>query len=125
VRTPAWYPGDGDIVRAASRSHGLEGVVGKPLASRYQPGRRRDWVKIKNTRHQELLICGWTPGTGRPADMIGSLVLGGYDGARLRYAGTGITHAMRADLIRLLATRAGTRRMTTRRYVTEIPCQST
>ena len=38
--------------------------------------------------------------------MIGSLVLGGYDAARLRYAGTvgtGFTHAMRAGLTRLLA----------------------
>jgi bifunctional non-homologous end joining protein LigD len=81
VRTPPWYPGDGQIVHAVSRSHGLEGVVGKPLASRYQPGRRGDWIKIKNTRHQELVICGWIPGTGRRADMIGSLVLGGYEAA--------------------------------------------
>jgi bifunctional non-homologous end joining protein LigD len=106
VRTPPWYPGDGEIVLAASRRHDLEGVVGKPLASRYQPGRRRDWVKIKNTRHQELLICGWIPGTGRRADMIGSLVLGGYDGTRLRYAGTvgtGFTDAMRAGLMAKLA----------------------
>jgi bifunctional non-homologous end joining protein LigD len=106
VRTPPCYPGDGPSVLAVSRIHGLEGVVGKPLASRYQPGRRRDWIKIKNTRHQELLICGWMPGTGRRADMIGSLVLGGYDGARLRYAGTvgtGFTHAMLADLMGKLA----------------------
>ena len=106
VRTPPWYPGDGEIVLAASRRHDLEGVVGKPLASRYQPGRRRDWIKIKNVQHQELVICGWIPGTGRRADMIGSLVLGGYDGARLRYAGTvgtGFTRAMLADLIRKLA----------------------
>jgi bifunctional non-homologous end joining protein LigD len=73
-------------VLATSRQHHLEGVVGKPLASRYQPSRRRDWIKIKNVRHQDLLICGWIPGTGRRAGMIGSLVLGGYHGARLRYA---------------------------------------
>jgi len=106
VRTPPWYPGDGQIVLAASRSHGLEGVVGKPLTSRYQPGRRRDWIKIKNTRHQELLICGWIPGTGRRADTIGSLVLGACDGGQLRYAGTvgtGFTDAMLAALTRLLA----------------------
>ena len=106
VRTPPWYPGDGEIVLATSLRHDLEGVVGKPLASRYQPGRRRDWIKIKNVRHQELVICGWIPGTGRRADMIGSLVLGGYDGARLRYAGnvgTGFTHTMLAGLMRKLA----------------------
>ena len=41
VRTPPWYPGDGQIVLAASLQHDLEGVVGKPLTSRYQPGRQR------------------------------------------------------------------------------------
>ena len=106
VRTPPWYRDDAQAVQAVSLQHGLEGVVGKPLASRYQPGRRRDWIKIKNVRHQELVICGWIPGTGRRAHMIGSLVLGGYDGAQLRYAGTvgtGFTGAMLAGLMRLLA----------------------
>ena len=106
VRTPPWYRDDAQAVQAVSLQYGLEGVVGKPLASRYQPGRRRDWIKIKNVRHQELVICGWIPGTGRRAHMIGSLVLGGYDGAQLRYAGnvgTGFTGAMLAGLMRLLA----------------------
>ena len=38
VRTPPWYRDDADAVLAASLKHGLEGVVGKPLASRYHPG---------------------------------------------------------------------------------------
>jgi bifunctional non-homologous end joining protein LigD len=37
VRTPPWYPGDAETVLAASLAHGLEGVVGKPLASAYHP----------------------------------------------------------------------------------------
>jgi ATP-dependent DNA ligase len=37
-------------------------VVGKPLASRYHPGQGRDWIKIKNAGHQEVIICGWQPG---------------------------------------------------------------
>ena len=44
-----------------------------------------------------LLICGWVPGTGRRAHVLAALVLGGYDGAQLRYAGTvgtGFTGAM-------------------------------
>ena len=105
VRTPPWYPGDAAIVLATSRKHHLEGVVGKPLVSRYQPGRRRDWIKIKNVRHQELVICGWIPGTGRRAHTIGALVLGGYDGTQLRYAGnvgTGFSGAMLARLMHLL-----------------------
>ena len=33
VRTPPWYRGGADDVLADSLAHGLEGVVGKPLAS--------------------------------------------------------------------------------------------
>ena len=106
VRTPPWYRDDAEIVLATSLQYGLEGVVGKPLASRYHPGGRRDWIKVKNIRHQEVIICGWQPGQGRRADTIGSLILGIYRGGRLRYAGnvgTGFTEAMLAGLMRQLA----------------------
>ena len=70
--------------------------MGKPLGSAYHPGQRRDWIKIKNVKQQEVIICGWAPGEGRRADLIGSLLLGVYDGDRLRYVGhvgTGFTDA--------------------------------
>lgn len=104
VRTPSWYHGDAQAVLAASLAHGLEGVVGKPLASRYRPG-VRGWIKVKNVRQQEVIICGWTPGHGRRADMIGSLLLGVYQDGALRYAGqvgTGFTQAMLTALTRHL-----------------------
>jgi len=105
VRTPPWYPGGAADVLAASLANTLEGVVGKPLASAYHPGQRRDWIKVKNVRHQEVIICGWKPGQGRRADTIGSLLVGVWDGHRLRYAGhvgTGFTQAMLADLMHRL-----------------------
>jgi bifunctional non-homologous end joining protein LigD len=105
VRTPAWYPGGAADVLAASLANALEGVVGKPLASAYHPGQRRDWIKVKNVRHAEVIICGWKPGQGRRLETIGSLLLGVWDGHRLQYAGhvgTGFTQAMLADLMRQL-----------------------
>ena len=102
VRTPPWYRDDAEIVLATTLAHGLEGVVGKPLTSRYYPGRRRAWIKVKNVRHQEVVICGWKPGERARAHTIGSLLLGVYDDDRLRYAGnvgTGFTGAMLADLL--------------------------
>ena len=105
VRTPPWFPDDADAVLAASGQHGLEGVVGKPLASRYHPGGRSAWIKIKNVRHQEVIICGWNPGQGSRANTIGSLFLGICDDGRLTYAGnvgTGFTQAMLAGLMRQL-----------------------
>ena len=101
VRTPPWWCGGGADVRAAGISLGLEGVVGKPLDSRYLPGRRGPWIKVKNVRHQEVILAGWTPGAGRRTDMIGSLVLGVHDDHGLRYVGnvgTGFTEAALADL---------------------------
>jgi bifunctional non-homologous end joining protein LigD len=105
VRTTPWYPGGGADVLAASLAHALEGVVGKPLASAYHPGQRRDWIKVKNVRHAEVIICGWKPGQGHRADTIGSLLVGVRDGPRLRYAGhvgTGFTQAALTDLMHRL-----------------------
>ncbi|MDN3359826.1 non-homologous end-joining DNA ligase [Actinomadura sp. DC4] len=106
VHTPPWWRGGGPAVLAASIDQGLEGVVGKPLTSRYLPGRRGPWIKVKNVRHQEVIVAGWTPGEGRRADMIGSLVLGVYDDHGLRYVGnvgTGFTDAILRDLAATLA----------------------
>jgi bifunctional non-homologous end joining protein LigD len=106
VRTPPWYQDGAADVLAASRSHGLEGVVGKPLASAYHPGQRRDWIKVKNLQRAEVIIGGCTPGQGGRAGGIGSLLVGVPDRGQLRYAGhvgTGFTQAMLADLARRLA----------------------
>jgi len=102
VRTPEWHQDSAADVLAASIERGLEGVVGKPLTSRYYPGKRREWIKVKNVRHQEVVVAGWKPGEGARANMIGSLLLGIPDSAgRLRYAGhvgTGFTEPMLRDL---------------------------
>jgi bifunctional non-homologous end joining protein LigD len=104
-RTPPWHRGGAQEILRESISKGLEGVVGKPLDSGYHPGQRRDWIKVKNVKQQEVIIAGWKPGEGRRADMIGSLLLGVYDGDELRYVGhvgTGFTDAMLADLMEQL-----------------------
>jgi bifunctional non-homologous end joining protein LigD len=120
VHTPPWWRGGGEAVLAASVEQGLEGVVGKPLTSRYQPGRRGPWIKVKNVRHQEVIVAGWIPGEGRRADMIGSLVLGVYDDHGLRYVGnvgTGFTEVSLRDL----AERLRPLRRTTNPFDTTVP----
>jgi hypothetical protein len=59
----------------------------RPLVSAYHPGQRRDWIKVKNIRHAEVIIGGWRPGQGRRTGTIGLLPLGVPDADRLRYAG--------------------------------------
>ena len=91
-RTPAYRAGDGAELLAASAQQGLEGIVAKRLDSTYEPGRRGgQWLKVKNTRSQELVIGGWVPGEGRRQGRIGALLMGYYDHdppePELRYAG--------------------------------------
>jgi len=105
VHTPPWHRGGAAQVLADSIAKGLEGVVGKPLTSTYHPGQRRDWIKVKNVRQQEVIVGGWKPGAGRRAGMIGSLLLGVYEDGKLRYVGhvgTGFTRDMLAELMREL-----------------------
>jgi bifunctional non-homologous end joining protein LigD len=91
-RTPAYHAGEGAALLDASARQGLEGVMAKRLDSPYEPGRRPGtWLKVKNTRRQELVIGGWLPGEGRRQGRIGALLMGYYDHdppePELRFAG--------------------------------------
>jgi bifunctional non-homologous end joining protein LigD len=117
-RTPAYHAGDGAALLEASAAQGLEGIVAKRLDSAYEPGRRPgSWLKIKNTRRQELVIGGWVPGEGRRAGKIGALLVGYYDHdppePELRYAGKVGTGFDARELDRLEALLAPRRRATT------------
>jgi bifunctional non-homologous end joining protein LigD len=109
VDTPPYWPGDvGAAMVAAARELGLEGVMAKKLASPYEPGRRSSaWIKVPLTRTTEVVVAGYKPGAGRRAGMIGSLLLGMYDGDHgLTYVGnvsTGFTDAALRDLQHRLA----------------------
>jgi bifunctional non-homologous end joining protein LigD len=108
--TPPWFRGGGEGVHAASRDHGLEGVVAKRLDSPYRPGvRAPEWRKVKHLRVQSVVVGGWRPGRGRRAGGVGSLLVGVHDDdGRLVYAGhvgTGFTDAALRELGGLLAPR--------------------
>jgi bifunctional non-homologous end joining protein LigD len=123
VRTPPWHRGGGAKLLADSIAQGLEGVVGKPLASTYHPGQRRDWIKVKNVKQQEVVIGGWKPGEGSRADMIGSLLVGVYDDHQLRYVGhvgTGFTQVMLTELMEQLRPL----RRDTNPFDTQVPAQA-
>jgi bifunctional non-homologous end joining protein LigD len=110
VREPRNYTDvSGGALLEVARQHGLEGVVGKRLRSRYEPGRRSPaWIKTALFHTQEVVVGGWTTGQGRRAGTLGALLLGAYDEqGRLRYlgdVGTGFTETMLANLLTRLAT---------------------
>ena len=108
-QTPAAHVGNGPAVLEASKAGGLEGVVAKRITSVYSPGRRsKDWLKIKNTCRQEVVVGGWLPGAGNRTGRIGALLVGYHDEAGgLRFAGKVGTGFSDAELVRLGALFAG------------------
>ncbi len=85
----------------AVKGQRLEGIVAKQRRSRYEVGRRSSsWLKIKARPEQELVVGGWTPGEGN-AKELGAVVVGVYEGERLRFAGkvgSGFDGRTRKDL---------------------------
>jgi bifunctional non-homologous end joining protein LigD len=94
-QTPQYEKGGGQTMLEASLKAGLEGIVGKRLDSRYEPGRRSGaWVKVKNRNRQELVVGGWLEGEGKRKGYPGALLVGYYDDGKFVYAGkvgTGFT----------------------------------
>ena len=85
---------------AESCARGWEGLIAKRANSRYQPRRSPDWLKLKCSRGQEFVVAGFTEPAGSRVG-IGALLLGYYQGDKLRYAGkvgTGFDHRTLASL---------------------------
>jgi bifunctional non-homologous end joining protein LigD len=96
----------GAEVLRATQEAGLEGVVAKRRDGRYVPGDRSNgWIKIKNVRTQEVVIGGWTEGSGGREGSLGALLLGLPEATGLRFVGkvgTGFSEQDRSDLLDLL-----------------------
>ena len=94
---------DGPALIAATAEQGLEGVIAKRRASKYQPGvRSTDWIKHAHRALTTVAIVGWRRGNGRAAGRVGSLVTAVPDGSGgwlyRGTAGSGISDADGAAL---------------------------
>jgi bifunctional non-homologous end joining protein LigD len=79
---------------------GWEGLIAKRADSAYVHGRSSDWLKLKCSFEQELVIGGFTPPQGA-RKRFGALLVGYYQDGELRYAGkvgTGFSERTLADL---------------------------
>ncbi len=96
-------PEHGLALWESAKQRGLEGMIAKRAASRYQPGRRSpDWKKIKVLNRDDFVILGWTPGQGGRGSSFGALLLGAYVDGALRWVGqvgTGFTDRTLVDLM--------------------------
>jgi len=79
---------------------GLEGIIAKRADSPYGGGRSRDWLKLKCSHEQELVIGGYTEPQGSRTE-LGALLVGYNEDGELRYAGKVGTGFDRATLARL------------------------
>jgi ATP-dependent DNA ligase len=81
---------------------GLDGIVAKPLDSTYQPDVRA-MAKVKHERTADCVIAGYRLHKSGP--VVGSLLLGLYDGDGLQHIGVAASFPMkrRAELIDELA----------------------
>ena len=105
VRLSEGVDGSGVAFFEAARARGLEGIMAKDRHSLYLPGKRSDrWQKVKIRPEQELVVGGWTTGTGKAVE-LGALLVGVFEDGALRYAGkvgAGFTTDTRAELLAAL-----------------------
>ena len=104
VRYSGHFEEDGALILRHACRLSLEGIVSKLRDAPYRSGRSKDWVKAKCSARQEFVIAGYVPST-TSRNAIGSLVLGVYDGDKLRHVGrvgTGFTATVADDLFRRL-----------------------
>ncbi len=78
--------GRGSEVLKKACELGAEGVVSKLASAPYTSGRGNTWLKVKCGLQQEFVIAGFTLPEGGSRG-IGALLLGYYEGRKLRYAG--------------------------------------
>jgi bifunctional non-homologous end joining protein LigD len=104
VHVPPAFDGDLDAALRTSRTLRLEGVVAKRRTSTYAGRRSREWLKVKHSAMQEVVIVGWRPGRANTS-VMGSLLMAvpdhGADGDGLRYVGrvgTGFTERERQEI---------------------------
>jgi ATP-dependent DNA ligase len=84
---------------------GLDGVIAKHEATTYQPGKRA-MVKVKHARTADCVVAGFRWHKQGPGQLVGSLLLGLYDGkGALHHVGvtSAFSMAVRARLAKELA----------------------
>lgn len=94
------HAGDGEQQYRQACAQGWEGLVAKRVDRPYHGGRSREWLKIKCVSDQEFVVGGFTEPQGARTG-FGAMLLGYYQGERLRYAGkvgTGYTERTLRDL---------------------------
>ncbi|HXD77791.1 MAG TPA: DNA ligase D [Puia sp.] len=87
IRFSESFETDGKAFYEKASQLGLEGIMAKKTDSRYVPGiRTREWLKIKTSSRQEVVIGGFTRNEDSPK-LFSALLAGVYENGKLQYIG--------------------------------------
>ncbi len=87
IRLSKVFKAKGKDFFAAAQKMGLEGIIAKKANSQYGAGTRsKEWLKIKVSKRQEVVIAGFTKNENTPKQ-FSSLLLGVYENGHLEYVG--------------------------------------
>jgi bifunctional non-homologous end joining protein LigD len=86
----------------AAKKLNLEGIIAKKADSIYIAGNRsRDWLKIKTSKRQEVIIGGFTNNEGS-SKVFSALLVGVYGKGKLKYTGkigTGFSDKLQKEMM--------------------------
>ena len=103
IRISNYFESPGTDFFDAVKNLGLEGIIAKRSDSKYLSGQRtKEWLKVKATLRQEMVIGGYTQNEGSKK-LFSSLLLGVYEGSDLVYTGkvgTGFNRKIQQDLMK-------------------------
>jgi bifunctional non-homologous end joining protein LigD len=96
-----YYTEDGKALWKVVKKLKLEGVMVKRKDSPYLQRRSDLWLKVKTLKSLDVIICGYTEGTGKRRGVLGAILCGIYYKNRLIYlgrCGTGFDEKQLNDL---------------------------
>ncbi|RZK41848.1 MAG: DNA ligase D [Pedobacter sp.] len=104
IRISKVFDASGIDFFAAAERMGLEGIIAKRKSSAYAVNTRsKEWLKIKVSKRQEVLIVGYTKNEGT-SKLFSSLILAVWKDKVLTYAGkvgTGFTDADQKKMVKV------------------------
>jgi bifunctional non-homologous end joining protein LigD len=102
IRLSQLFTADGMDFFEAAQKMKLEGIMAKRKSSIYIPDNRsKDWLKIKVSQRQEVVIGGYTRNEGS-SKLFSSLLLGVYEKGKFEYVGkvgTGFTQKLQKEMM--------------------------
>jgi len=79
---------DGEMLLAATRDQGLEGIVSKLRSAPYRPGvRSRDWLKFPHRPRESYVVGGWRPEKDTSGSRLGAILVGRPTAGGLAFMG--------------------------------------